>query len=275
MMKFHGRLARHSLTAVLAGMLCVSAALAQPPQGPPRSPRESALIDLTGQWVAVVNEDWRWRMMTAPVGDTSSLPVNAEARRVAQAWDLEKDKAEGNLCRAFGAIGIMRQPTRIRIDWQDDNTLSMAFDAGEQERLLHFGAAQAPADEHSLQGYSTAAWYRQRTSRGVLGAGGGTPGGALHVETTNLAPGYLRPNGVPYSDQARMKEYIHTFTVPGNVGTWMIVSTVVEDPVYLTQALITSTQFRKEDDRSGWSPRACEIQAPRAVRPPTVPGPFG
>lgn len=273
-MKIFGRPGLRPLVALLAGIACVSSALAQPPQGPPRSPRDSALIDITGQWVAVVNEDWRWRMITAPVGDTSSLPVNAEARRVAAAWDLEKDKAEGNLCRAFGAIGIMRQPTRIRIDWQDDNTLRLAFDAGEQERLLHFGAADTP-DAHSLQGFSTAAWYRQRTSRGVLGANGGTPGGALHVATTQLAPGYLRPNGVPYSDQATMKEYIHTFTVPGNVGTWLIVTTVVEDPVYLTQPLITSTQFRKESDQSRWSPRDCEIQAPRAVRPPTVPGPFG
>lgn len=259
---------------LLATLACAATALAQPPQGPPRSPRESALIDITGQWVAVVNEDWRWRMITAPVGDTLSLPVNAEARRVAAEWDLEKDRAEGNLCRAFGAIGIMRQPTRIRVDWQDDATLRFAFDAGEQERLFHFGAAQVP-QEHTLQGHSTAAWYRQRTSRGVLGASGGTPGGALHVDTAQLAPGYLRPNGVPYSDQATMKEYFHTFTVPGNVGTWLVVTTVVEDPVYLTQPLITSTQFKKETERTNWSPRPCEILAPRAVRPPTVPGPFG
>ena len=83
--------------------------------------------------------------------------------------------------------------------------------------------------------------------------------------TTNHTGGWLRRNGVPYSDQATMKEYIHTFTVPGRVGTWLVVTTVVEDPVYLTQPLITSTQFKRETERSRWSPRPYEIQAPRAV----------
>jgi hypothetical protein len=263
------------MLVICAGMACAPFALAQP--GPPQAPRtarESALLDLTGQWVAVVNEDWRWRMITAPVGDTSSLPVNAEARRVAAEWDLARDTAEGNLCRAFGAPGLIRQPTRIRVDWQDDNTLRMAFDAGTQERLLHFNSVPEPT-EASLQGFSTAAWYRQRMSRGVLGRAAGTPGGSLHVQTTHLAPGYLRPNGVPYSDQARMKEYFSSFTLPGELGTWLVVTTIVEDPVYLTQELVMSTQFKKEDDQSLWEPRACEIMAPRVVRPPTVPGPFG
>ena len=255
--------------------LCMSAALAQPPgPGPQGTPRERALIDITGQWVAVVNEDWRWRMITAPVGDTASLPLNAEARRIAAAWDLEKDKADGNLCRAFGAPGLIRQPTRIRVDWQDDDTLRMAFDAGTQERLLHFANAPA-ATEHTLQGLSTATWYRQRTSRGVLGRGSGTPGGSLHVQTSQLAPGYLRPNGVPYSAQASMKEFFTTFTLPGDGGTWLVVTTVMQDPVYFTQELVMSTQFKKEDDTSGWNPRPCEIQPPRVVRPPTTPGPFG
>jgi hypothetical protein len=256
------------------GFCCLSTVLAQPPGAPPkRNAREAALIDITGQWVAVINEDWRWRMITAPVGDTSSLPMNAQGRAVASAWDLEKDKAEGNLCRAFGAPGLIRQPTRIRIDWKDDDTLRLAFDAGKQERLLHFAAGEVPATA-SVQGYSQASWYKQRVTRGVLGGGAGSSG-TLHVQTTQLAPGYLRQNGVPYSDQASMKEFINTFTLPGELGSWLIVTTVIEDPVYLTQELIMSSQFKKETRSAGWNPRPCEIQPPRVVRPPTTPGPFG
>lgn len=267
-----------SLFLLLAtGLGCVSTVLAQPggaPGGPPRTPRAAALIDITGQWVAVVNEDWRWRMITAPVGDTSSLPTNAEARKVAAAWNLEKDRAEGNLCKAFGAPGLIRQPTRIRVSWQDDKTMKMEFDAGKQVRLLNFNAGAPPAGL-SLQGFSSASWYRQRTSRGVLGANGGTPGGSLHVRTTQLSPGYLRPNGVPYSDKTTMQEYITTFTLPGNAGSWLIVTTIIEDPVYLTQKLVLSTQFRKETNNANWNPRDCDILPPRVVRPPTMPGPFG
>lgn len=270
--RFRYAMLRTALT-VVASLTCLATVQAQP--GPDtRSARERALIDITGQWVAVVNEDWRWRMITAPVGDTSSLPTNAAGRALAAEWDLEQDRAEGNLCRAFGAVGIMRQPTRIRVDWQDDDTLKFEFDAGRQQRLLHFNKVEPPA-AHELQGFSTAAWYKQRVTRGVLGGGAGNKG-ALHVNTSHLAMGYLRPNGVPYSDQALMKEFIHTFTLPGDAGSWLIVTSVISDPVYLSQDLVLSTQFKKETgNNSGWEPRDCDIQPPRVVRPPTVPGPFG
>lgn len=261
------------LLLVASGIACLPAQAQPGPGSDNRSARESALIDITGQWVAVVNEDWRWRMITPPVGDTSSVPANARGRTAAAAWDLEKDRAEGNLCRAFGAPGLIRQPTRIRISWENDDTLKMEFDAGRQERLLHFTSSTPPA-EHSLQGYSAASWYKQRVTRGVLGGGAGNSG-TLHVHTSKLAPGYLRPNGVPYSEQATMKEFINTFTLPGDGGSWLVVTTVIDDPVYLSQEMIMSTQFKKEEDRAGWDPRPCSIQPPRVVRPPTQPGPFG
>src|SRR6516162_631 len=93
----------------------------------PSTPRAAAPIDLTGTWVSIVTEDWRWRMVTAPKGDTASVPVNAEGRRAAAAWDLAADNASGNQCKAFGIGGIVRQPGRMRISWQDDSTLKLEF----------------------------------------------------------------------------------------------------------------------------------------------------
>ena len=241
--------------------------------GPPTSPRDGALFDITGQWVAVVNEDWRWRMLTPPVGDVSSIPVNGRGRAEAAAWDLERDRAAGDLCKAFGAPGLIRQPTRIRIDWDDADTLTLEFDAGRQTRNFEFGAQPPPA-EHSLQGHSAASWVRKTIQRGVFGSQA-PPGGSLEVVTTHLAPGYLRPNGVPYSDQATMKEFFRTFTLPGDAGTWLIVTTVVSDPAYLTTDLLMSTQFKKETDRGSWNPRPCDIQPPLVEREPAAPGPFG
>ena len=43
----------------------------------------SAPVDLTGYWVSLVTEDWRYRMLNAPKGDYYSLPLNAEGKRVA------------------------------------------------------------------------------------------------------------------------------------------------------------------------------------------------
>jgi hypothetical protein len=262
--------------AVLCLVATVAAnvsAVAQPP-GPPdtRSPRERALIDITGQWVAVVNEDWRWRMITPPIGDTASLPVNPRARAAAEAWDLERDRAEGVLCKAFAGPGLMRQPTRIRIEWEDDDTLELEFDAGRQTRRFEF-APQPPA-ERSLQGYSEAQWFRQTQSRGVFGGRTPPAGGSLVVRTTQLTGGYLRPNGVPFSERATVKEFFNTFTLPGDAGAWLVVTTVVSDPEYLTTDLVMSTQFKKEASRGAWNPRSCDIAPPLRGPAPTPDNPF-
>jgi hypothetical protein len=234
--------------------------LAQGPRADTRSPRESALIDITGQWVSVITEDWRWRMVTPPKGDTSSVPLNAAGRKTAEAWNLDADRKRGALCKAFGPPGLIRQPGRLRIRWENADTLVLDFDAGMQVRRFRFGAPP-PAGARSLQGDSAARWFRQPQNRGIFAQTPPTPGGSLEVVTTNLQTAYLRPNGVPYSDRAVMKEFFDSFTL-GDDGTWLIVTTVVSDPTYLTQEFVISSQFRKETDPSGWHPRPCETPAP-------------
>lgn len=261
--------------AAALGMLA-SATTAQSPFGGPdtRSPRERALIDITGQWVAVVDEDWLWRMVTPPVGDTASVPLNAAGRAVALAWDRDRDVEEDNECRAFGPPGLIRQPTRLRVSWEGDDTLKLDFDAGRQTRRLQFEPSVPPRGS-SLQGYSVASWYRQSLSRGVFGAGAAGAGGSIHVRTTNMAAGYLRPNGVPYSENATIREFFNTFTLPGDGGAWLVVTTVVNDPKYLTTEFVISTQFRKESGRAGWNPRPCEIPPPVIDETLYTPGIFG
>jgi hypothetical protein len=228
------------------------------------SAREGALIDLTGQWVSVITEDWRWRMVTPPKGDTASVPLNPAGRKVAGAWDLAADRTRGDLCKAFGPPGLVRQPGRVRIRWENDSTLLLEFDAGSQTRRLQFGPPR-PASPGSLQGSSEARWFRQPQNRGIFGRGGAARGGSLEAVTTNLTAGYLRPNGVPYSERAVVKEFFDSFTLPED-GTWLIVTTVVDDPQYLTQEFVISSQFRKESDTSKWSPRPCDIPAPLTQR---------
>ena len=261
-----------SLLLSLVSVAASEPADAQP--GPPdtRSPRERASIDITGQWVAVVTEDWRWRMITPPVGDTASLPVNERARAAAAEWDLERDRAEGALCKAFAGPGLMRQPTRIRIEWEDGDTLKLDFDAGRQVRRFEF-TPQPPA-ERSLQGYSEAQWFRQTQSRGVFGARTPPEGGSLVVRTAQLTGGYLRPNGVPFSERATIKEFFNTFTLPGEAAAWLIVTMVVDDPEYLTTELVVSSQFKKESSRGAWSPRPCDIAPPLRAPAPTRADPF-
>jgi len=249
--------------AALLVAVSTSRAVAQQPAPRATSAREGAFIDITGQWVSVIDEDWRWRMVTPPRGDTASIPLNPAGTKLAAAWDLAADKARGDLCKAFGPPSLIRQPGRIRIRWENENTLLVEFDAGTQTRRFHFDNRRAAA--RSLQGDSQARWFRQPQNRGIFGRGGRAVGGSLDVVTTNLSAGYLRPNGVPYSERAVVKEFFDTFTLPED-GTWLIVTTVVNDPEYLTQEFVLSSQFKKETDTSKWNPRPCDI-APPLVNP--------
>lgn len=255
------------------GMLVVNAHAGAPP-APPLAPKAAAPFDMTGYWVSVVTEDWVYRMLTPAKNDiTSGVPVNAEARRVAGEWDIDKDKASGEACRAFGAGGVMRQPGRLHITWADDQTLKMDIEAGTQTRLFNFKAGSPGAP--SWQGTSTASWQKQRQARG-MGGGGPSPfvgptqpgqGGTLEVVTSNLRSGYLLKNGVPYSENMKMTEYFDV--VPLMDGTpWLIVTTITEDPKYLAQPYLISTHFKKEKEPVQWSPRPCETRPPLTDAPP-------
>src|SRR5499427_5128068 len=132
-----------SVLGVLSGgefVLRAAAQQAPAAQQPatPATPRSVAPIDLTGYWVSVITEDWRWRMVTPSKGDYASVPINDEGRRVADTWNLAKDEAAGLACKPYGIGNITRMPGRMHISWQDDRTLKVEYDAGTQTRLLHF-----------------------------------------------------------------------------------------------------------------------------------------
>lgn len=238
-------------------------AAGQPQQTPP-TPQAAAAIDLTGAWVSIVNEDWRWRMVTPPKGDYASVPLNDAARKVADSWDVSKD----GLCDAYGAAGLMRIPTRLNITWENPTTLRIDTDAGQQTRRLMFDATQKPAGPPTLQGQSIAEWERPGAGGrgggggggrgGDAGRGGAAPpqGGSLKVVTTNMRGGWLRKNGVPYSESAVLTEHFDRFTAP-NGDEWLVVTSIVSDPKYLTADFITSTHFKKEPDGSKFSPTPC------------------
>jgi hypothetical protein len=222
-------------------------------RGPAIPPRQAAPIDMTGYWVSVVTEDWRFRMVTPPKGNYSGVPLNAEGRKLADTWDPAKDEAAGNQCRAYGAPGLMRVPGRLHITWDNDTTMKIETDAGTQTRLYHFGGKEAQAGEPSLQGFSVAEWEMAATGRGQPKAGN------LKVVTTHLLTGYLRKNGVPYSADTTLTEYWDRISAP-NGDEWLVVSTEVRDPQYLSSPFITSTHFKKQPDAKGWMPEVCSAK---------------
>lgn len=245
------------LKATLAAVVCAAAIVAgQGRQGAPQTPRLAAPLDLTGTWVSIVTEDWRWRMRVPPKGDYASVPMTPAAIKVADAWDPARDAAAGEQCRGYGAAAVMRQPGRVRISWDNDTTLKVETEAGTQTRLFLFNAPAQPGAP-SWQGTSIANWQLAGGGGGRRGGGAPPRGGSLRVLTTNMRPGYLRRNGVPYSAGARVTEYYNRVNET-NGDSWLIVTTIVEDPEYLEARFATSSHFKKVPDGSAWNPRGCE-----------------
>ena len=239
---------------------------AQPPRpaAPKLSPREAAPIDLTGYWVSVVSEDWRWRMVTPAKDDFAGIPFTPEGRRVGDLWDPAKDEASGDVCQAYGAAAVMRLPGRLHITWQDDSTLKIETDTGMQTRLLRFGAKPADDLPASRQGYSAAQWEQPERGIGTPRPGfgatrEGSKGRALEAVTTHLLPGFLRKNGFPVSANAVVKEDFDLFTERSG-QPWFVVITIVEDPLYLQEPFVTSSNFKKQSDAAGWNPRPCSAR---------------
>ena len=142
----------------------------------------------------------------------------------------------------------MNVPGRLHITWQDADTLRVDTDAGTQTRLFRFTTARASsAPKPSWQGESTARWEQVAAPE---------KGGSLRVVTSNLRAGYLRKNGVPYSERATVSEHFDISPLPDG-GQLLLVTMIVEDPVYLNAPYITSPHFKKEPDGSRWDPTPC------------------
>ena len=131
--------------------------------------------------------------------------------------------------------------------------IAVDFDAGTQTRLLHFGAAPPPGAP-SWQGRSIATWEYGNAARGNTARTGN-----LRVVTTNLKAGYVRKNGAPYSDRTTMTEFFDVNTLP-NGDQYLTITTRVEDPVYFTRPYITTSDFKKLPDNTGWNPTPCTAE---------------
>jgi hypothetical protein len=203
-----------------------------------------------------VTNEWRFRMVTPAKGDYTVLPINAAARREADAWDPANDEAAGQQCRSYGAAIIMQVPGRLHVTWENDTTLRLDTDAGMQTRRFRFGQTAPSSGEPTWQGDSAAEWQVAR-GQGREARAASTPAGTggLKVVTTRMKPGYLRKNGVPYSGDAVVTEYFRRFS--DRNADYLNVTVMVEDRQYLNAPYVRSMQFKKEADGAKWSPSQC------------------
>ena len=173
----------------------------------------------------------------------------------------------------------MGMPLRLHTSWEDDETLRSDTDQGMQRRRRNFDGTSSQEGEPQWQGDSVATWEGSLRGRRQGGPGGGPsdpeapgagmgggmgPGGMgrtvqlshLKAVTTQLRPGYLRTNGVPYSGDTVLTEFFDRHSAYGD--EWITVTTIVNDPVYLTEEFITVSTFKPLSDYYGWTPQPCD-----------------
>ena len=259
--------------------------------GAGRRARGSAPVDLTGYWVAVVSEDWRHRMATPRKGDYESLPLNAEGRRSRGRLGPRADNAAGLSARPTASAASCASPARLHITWQDDNdparrvrrghanaasaaSIAAAQPDGEQDlagplarRMAEAAGprpARGPRADRQQHGTDRAGRRRPRAARRTCTAPAAlNEGGSLRVATTHFREGYLRKNGVPYSENAAITEYFHRLPTAAERRTVGCSSSPsIEDPKYLNEPFYTSTHFKLEPNGQKWRPTPCRTAPP-------------
>ena len=146
--------------------------------GAPATPQAAAPIDLTGYWVSIVTEDWRYRMVTPAKGDYASVPDKSSRPQSPMRWDPAKDEAAGEQCKSYGAAAIMRVPGRLHITWENENDAEDRDRRGHADAALHFGGQPAATVRTGWQGCrrlmggwrrAWRTWRRPAASRGGRG----------------------------------------------------------------------------------------------------------
>jgi hypothetical protein len=185
-------------------------------------------IDLEGVWAPLIHEDATLRGPGPAKGDYAGLPINAEARRVADAWDPGEQLDDENQCRSHTAVYMMRSPFKFEII-HSDNMLVLTSESFEQVRTVYLdGREHHPKESPKTRMGDSIGWWE---------------GDTLVVETTNMERGYIERNGVPHSEDAVLTEYFTRQS--GSFGDLLTIVQVVEDPQYLSQALVRSISFRR------------------------------
>ena len=227
-----------------------------------------AQVDFSGEWRMLVHEDGPHRGGGPEIGDYTGLPVNEEARVVADAWDASILTTPELQCRPHPAVYSERGASMAQMRWwkvvdpvtQDPIAYRKRGSWMEPERTIWMDGRRHPPAyaPHTWQGFSTGRWE----------------GHILIVTTTHLKEGFIQRNGLAISDKATMTEYLVRH------GNYLTSNLYVDDPVYLEEPLLRNTTWVLDtslvdlQNRYPCGPNeiVVEVPRPRGAVPHHLPG---
>ncbi len=202
-----------------------------------------AQVDFSGEWAPRFHEDQPERVPGPDLGDYLGLPINEAARMRADTWAASVQTLPEWQCRPHSQDYIWRGPSPLRITKEVDPVTRQitAFHAEwlrsvDNSYYLDGRPHPAPNAPHSWGGFATAKWE----------------GNMLTIHVTHLKEGYIRRNGVPRSDLATVTEHWMRH------GNWLTIVTIVNDPVYLSEPFIRTTDYEL-DQRQLVAPYPCDV----------------
>jgi glyoxylase-like metal-dependent hydrolase (beta-lactamase superfamily II) len=186
-----------------------------------------AQLDVSGEWGSTFHEDLPHRGPML-LGDYTGLPLNEEGFRKAASWDEAARSTRERQCIPHVVTYALRGPATIRLSKVVDPdsgrliAYSLVGSYGRHRTIWMDGRAH-PTDlaPHTWGGFSTGRWERN----------------SLVVTTTHIKTGWLQRNGSPTSDLATMKEHFVRH------GEHLLVVSIVNDPVYLSEPFIRTTNY--------------------------------
>jgi cyclase len=186
-----------------------------------------AQIDLSGEWAGSFHEDLPHRGAMR-LADYTGLPLNEAGWRKGHAWDESARSTFERQCIPHVATYALRGPATIRLlkvvepVTGDIPAYSLQGSYG-RPRTIWMDGREHPSDlaPHTWGGFSTGHWERN----------------TLVVETTHIKAGWLQRNGAPTSDLATMREHFTRY------GEYLVVMTFIDDPVYLDEPFVRTTNF--------------------------------
>ncbi len=196
---------------------------------------DAGRVDLVGEWAIRINEDSTYRSNRFLLGDHTGLPLNDAARQKADTWDASTLSLREHQTKPFGAPIAMRSGVSNLLIQKVMDPVTQTLRAytiegmyGRPDRVIWMDGRPHPSEyaEHTWDGFST----------GVL------KGNQLVVTTTHMKPDKIQRNGVPYSFEAKMTEQFIRH------GDFLTLVTVIEDPIYLDEPLVRTTQWVRSYD---------------------------
>jgi hypothetical protein len=189
-----------------------------------------AQIDISGEWVSRIHEDQPHRIPGPELGDYTGLPINAAARQKASSWDASILSLPERMAQPHPAQYFMRGPgpqMRVQkvIDPVTQTLTAYTLEGmyGRDDRVIWMDGRPQPSEhaEHTWDGFST----------------GTVNGNQLTVVITHIKYGVIQRNGVPASPHARLTEHFIRH------GDYLTLASIVDDPVYLEEPFIRTSQF--------------------------------